>query len=347
MTDKDDIRKLRERLNMLQGEIDSIRAEISRMERGLPPETAAAAPAPAAPAIEAPPPPAAPRKAFSLSEFSLGGNILGKLGLLSIIIAAAWFIKYAFDNRWINESGRIYLGLMAGFGAITWGLSLARRRMRILPAALTGTGASLLYIALFGAYYFYGLLGRSETFLFLAALSIAMAALAGRAGIQALFVWSVAGAFLAPLLVSSGENSYRFLFGYIAIINAVFFLLSRYRSWSLSAYIVIIADFAVFGAWAADKLHESSFAAPFLFMFFVYLVFMACELLLLPRVHGLPGPAWKPMILLNTAGFLFLGAWVMNVFHPSFRPHFMLGVAALSALFYMLFHRYAEGRDEA
>ena len=59
-------------------------------------------------------------------EQLVGGNILGKLGLLTLVLATAWFIKYAFDKHWINESGRIYTGLVIGFGIIAYGLKLNR-----------------------------------------------------------------------------------------------------------------------------------------------------------------------------------------------------------------------------
>ncbi len=44
-------------------------------------------------------------------ELFWGGNLLGKFGLISIFLASVWFIKFAFDNRWVNESGRIFIGI--------------------------------------------------------------------------------------------------------------------------------------------------------------------------------------------------------------------------------------------
>ncbi len=340
MSTQDEIKELRERLGALQAELDSIRSEVLRLEKGAVP--AAAPAAPHAEETQTPAPPSAPvrKKSVLLTELNLGGNILGKLGLLTIIIAAVWFIKFAFDNRWINESGRIFLGLAAGYAGIGWGLYLARRRMRIVPSALTGTAVSLLYIAVFSAYYFYDLLGRGETFVFLAMLSVALAFLAARAGIQTLYIFSVLGAFLAPLIVSSGENSYRFLFSYIALLNILFLVLSRYRVWNISAFILLIADAVLFSAWAADKLDVSSFTFPFIFLLIIFLIFMARQIVLLPLKEHAFAQSDALLIMLSTGTFLLLGTWVVDVFHPSLRPHFMLGVSTLVAAAYFAFNRF-------
>ena len=48
-------------------------------------------------------------------EMLLGGNLLGKTGFLAIILGFIWFIKLAIDNEWINESTRIFIGILSGF----------------------------------------------------------------------------------------------------------------------------------------------------------------------------------------------------------------------------------------
>ncbi len=104
-------------------------------------------------------------------EIFLGGNVLGKLGILAIVLATAWFIKLAFDNQWVNESGRIYTGILLGFAIIGAAAALGKRLMRVVPAPLLGAGISVLYVSIFSAYHYYGLLGVEETFAAMVLLS--------------------------------------------------------------------------------------------------------------------------------------------------------------------------------
>lgn len=340
MTSRKEIGELRERVDVLQKELDAIRKKLD------------AAGAETAPEPQPPPPP--PRKPSRIEEYFrtsvfpefeslVGGNILGKLGLITLVLATAWFIKYAFDRQWINESGRIYTGLLFGFAMISYGLFLARGRLRIISRSIIGAGCAVVYVAMFGAYYYYGLVGREETFAALFLLSACIALIAARADSQILYVFSLAGAFMAPILMSRGENSYRFLLGYLALVNAGFMAVSLRRHWRVSPWLVLAADALVYTLWAADKLPESSFAVPFLFLLYIFVLFMARQLAVVPlRFKSL---AMSDIILVPfvIAMFAALGTWAMNEFHQIFRPHFILSLAGMLAAAYFIFNRFSGG----
>ena len=44
-------------------------------------------------------------------EVVLGGNWLARIGVLAVIIGTAFFLNLAFENKWINETGRVVLGM--------------------------------------------------------------------------------------------------------------------------------------------------------------------------------------------------------------------------------------------
>jgi len=339
MANQNEINELRARVNALQQELDAIKKELDG--------PAAAEPTPAAP-------PQQSRKESRIGNYIrnrivpefeplIGGNIIGKLGLLTLVLATAWFIKYAFDRHWINESGRIYTGLIAGFGVASFGLHLARGRLRIISHSIIGTGCAILYVAVFGAYYFYSLLGREETFVALFILSTCIALVAARADSQILYLFSLAGAFLAPVLMSRGENSYRFLFGYIAVINAGFLAISFRRYWRAAPFVLLSADVLVYAVWAAENLQRSSFTVPFVFLLYVFLLFMAIEIAVNPRVWRSVGRAGLVLLPADIVMFLWLGIWTVNEFHRNLRPHFILFTAGMLALSYYIFNHYSKG----
>src|SRR5262245_11963666 len=49
-------------------------------------------------------------------ESKIGGNLLNKIGMVAIILGVGYFLKYAIDNEWIGEMGRVVIGILTGLG---------------------------------------------------------------------------------------------------------------------------------------------------------------------------------------------------------------------------------------
>ena len=166
MADKESLDKLNQRIESLEKELSSIKTELSKLTPTNAPIQIAKPdykPNIVQPKITVIQEEPKPSRSFDW-EVLLGGNILGKLGLSAILLAFIWFIKFAFDNHWINESGRIFIGLGLGFLTVAMGLYYAKRKMRIVPESIIGTGISIIYLSLYGAYYYYDLINAKEAF---------------------------------------------------------------------------------------------------------------------------------------------------------------------------------------
>ena len=57
---------------------------------------------------------------------------VNRIGVITLVLGVAFFFKYAVDNRWIGETGRVVLGILAGYShsAARTGLGGAIRRLR-------------------------------------------------------------------------------------------------------------------------------------------------------------------------------------------------------------------------
>ena len=337
--------RLGARVDSLESELRRVRGDLERLRAGqgaaVPEEIREKRPLAPSPGDEGPlsarrpPVPLRVRLSARLGsgelEFLLGGNLLGKLGLLALVLAAGWFIKLAFDNRWINESGRIYTGLVIGFVMIGAGLRLSGRRFRLLGPAVTGAGFSILYIAFFGAFYFYDLVDRNESFAGLFLLSASLAYLAMRGDSRLLYSFSLLGAFMAPILLSSGENSYRFLFLYCMVVNLGFFAVSTVRAWRGVSLLLLLANAALFFVWFAQNGLKSSFTIPYLHMLVLHLGFLAREHFLFPRIRR--QLFWDNHIAAGASHVIFFIATLLlaNQYHAEYSAHFLL-VAALAQI---------------
>lgn len=283
-----EIEALSQRLDQLDKELQAARAQLQRL--GLEQSTGQVQSRPAsgvsnttigsgvqvqtgAPSTK--PPGSLKKMDYAGWESFLGGNLLGKLGFLALVLTAGWFIKLAIDNHWVNESGRIITGLVVGFGMLGFSILLARKKYRLLWPLAAGSGYAIIFISIYAAYYFYDLLFFSESFGTLVLLSVAVSLLALGARSQTLYIFALLGALLIPILHSQGENSYRFLFSYLLVLQLVYMVLGFKVRWIISAYILYGLSTFIVGIWMSDKIMISN---PYIF--FAYLLISLLLLLI-------------------------------------------------------------------
>ncbi|MBM9501500.1 DUF2339 domain-containing protein [Leptospira sp. 201903071] len=337
-----DIENIKKRLDQLEEEVVSLKKEIA---------TYSAKPAEVETAREFPqkePPQTKIEKPVEKTrspkwELFLGGNLLGKAGLFSILLATIWFIKYAFDNRWVNESGRILIGMSIGFGISFTGLRLNVKGYRILPESVLGTGFSIVYLSLFASYYYYDLFSLSETFLYLTFLSVFSSGLAYWIRKEILYIFGLIGSVLSPVLISQGENSYRFLFGYLLFLNILHFLILKRLPWLISSLTLLTANFVLYTFWSAENIHQSGFIVPFLFINFSFFLFLYGIFFFFPKSldHTEDSGSVFPKLnfilfplfqVFNALFFGYSGYNQLREFYPNLTAHFFLFGALLFAV---------------
>lgn len=138
-------------------------------------------------------------------------NFLTIFGIVTLVLGIAYFVKYAIDQNWINETFRVLIGLVVGLSIIGIAHNI-RKNYAIFSSILIGGGLTVLYFTLTIAFREYQLLSQHVTFTLLTLVtifSIVMAMLYNR---QVLAIFSILGGFTAPLMISTGESNYIFLF---------------------------------------------------------------------------------------------------------------------------------------
>ncbi|HXF66171.1 MAG TPA: DUF2339 domain-containing protein [Burkholderiales bacterium] len=164
-------------------------------EDAQPVRRAAGAPA-SAPA--APQPEKAP--AQRQSHPSLAASLLGWGGAAALVLAAAYLIRLAVESGWLTPERQIALAAVSGWVMIAAGL-LLRNVDRPYAGLLPAGGVATLFLSIYGAHLFYGLIGAAAAtaaVVFVCLLSLWLAR-AFAADLYALF--AVAGSYSAPLLI--------------------------------------------------------------------------------------------------------------------------------------------------
>lgn len=182
-------------------------------------------------------------------ESRLGLTILNRVGVITLVLGVGFFFKWAVDNNWVGPWGRVLLGLVAGLLTLGIADTLWRKAQQVFAQGITGTGIAIIYIAFYAAFDFYHLIGQPVAFLLLLATTVMAAALALRYNAIAIEALGFVGAYLIPLLLSTGEDHPWFLMTYLLVINISATALARRRKWQLLELLSFLATVLIFGAW--------------------------------------------------------------------------------------------------
>jgi uncharacterized membrane protein len=207
------------------------------------------------------------------------GNRLGWLAVILFVFAAAFFLKYAFDNNWIGELGRVAIGVVIGAGLCLAGLGFHRKRGRVLSEICTAAGIATLYLSTYAAFGFYTLLTRQEGGVFLAVLMALAALLAVAYDSPAVALLALVGGLLTPELLASEHDQYFSLFVYLSCLAAGAVGLALLRPWPAVRTVALLGVQGLYWAWYAGNYHPEKRTAALVFLVVIFCLFLASSLL--------------------------------------------------------------------
>lgn len=208
-------------------------------------------------------------------EKFIGENLFGKIGILVFVIGVGFFMKYAIDKDWINETLRTVLGFLTGSALLVVAERL-QKKYRTFSSLLAGGAFAVFYLTVAIAFHFYHLFPQTVAFIILIVITLFMSILSVLYDRRELAIISLVGGFLAPFIVSSGDGNYMVLFTYISILNLGMFGLSIYKKWGELPVIAFVFTYLVMGLFlltgystgtAIISVHLFAFATLFYFIF--------------------------------------------------------------------------------
>ena len=179
------------------------------------------------------------------------------VGVLALLTAAAFFLKYAFDRGWVSPLFRALGAIVAGIAVAAWGHERILRGMRTYGAALIGAGGGLTYLGLWAAAGPYALFDRQLGILLLAATTVAVTMLALHHEIEGLAIWALGGAYLAPIILATAPNPQGFL-AYLEVIGLGTGILAYTMSWRATFNLALFGFLFLAIGGAAEALGTAS-----------------------------------------------------------------------------------------
>jgi uncharacterized membrane protein len=233
--------------------------------------------------IAAPPLYASQSKSTSSLDWEtiIGGRWLNRIGIVALIGATTFFLKYAFDNDWIGPRGRVAIGVVLGAAMLPWSQWLLSRGYSYFSEGIAGLGAAVMYLALWAGCQYYPLYTRDAGFYAMILVTAGMAAVALGRNSQRLALLSLVGGFLTPLLVSSGRDEQVVLFSYLLMLGLALLVIELRRNWRAPTPVSFLFSVIYFWGWY-EKFYQPAklertliFATLFLLLYAVLPVLRA------------------------------------------------------------------------
>lgn len=249
-------------------------------------------------------------------EKLLGENLLSKIGIATLVLGVAYFVKYAIDQNWINEIGRVAIGILAG-GAIIGIAHKLKDNYRTFSSILIGGGISVLYITITIAFREYALFSQTVSFIFLILITIFSVILSILYDRKELAIFSLLGGFASPLMISSGTGNYIVLFSYIFILNAGMLAISFKKQWKIVSIIAYVLTQFFYWSWlflSFDK-ETHGYVGAILFIGLFYIQFYLLSMIEYFR-HERKLTAFQALIILSNNLSLFAAAIYIFKYYP-------------------------------
>ena len=280
-------------------------------------------------------------------EKFIGENLINKIGIAILVAGIGYFVKYAIDQNWINEIGRVFIGILAG-GLLLGLAHRLRNAFTAFSSVLVAGGLSVLYFTIAIAFTEYQIFSQTVAFLIMVVITGFAVLLSLLYDRVELAVMSLIGGFCTPFMVSTGQSNYVVLFGYLLVLDSGMLVLAYVKKWNVVHRVAYGCTVLVFGFWLTDVLYSPAppYLGALLFATGFYGVFMAANLAynLKNQLHF---SAKEIMLLLSNTAFYYATGMVIlgNIDKGMYQGLFTAGMAVVNfGMAALLYRRQAADR---
>lgn len=218
------------------------------------------------------PQPAAPSVEFSPAK------LFSWIGGLMLFLGFVFGIKYSVENNLVSPAVRVICSTGLGLTLAAAGYFIRREKYRVTAHTLLGSGLAVIYASVYSAHAFYQFIPPAVTFILLALTAFAAFGAAVRKNAPYVGYLGAVIAFLTPLLVNSGQDSWVALFTYILFINAAAVLAAAKRGWNGLLICTLVFTWLSQAAWLFAPLPFKEYKLNGVCLFFSLYAFGAAWL---------------------------------------------------------------------
>lgn len=234
----------------LESRVSALETRVAHLEsvKGIVPHHA---PAPHSPPVAV----TAQENAISFENF-IGSRVLLRAGVVALLLAVGFFLKYAFDQELLSDIAKIFI--IALFGGVMIGIGeYFARKHPLFGHVIAGGGVAMWFFDVVAARTLYDVLSPTSALVAALLLTIGMLVYSVRRESQPLLIASLGGAYLAPIFFNASVDApVHFEYGVYSLIvtlGAIWFL-QRKEEWSGFIIVPIIGFGIHMMAWITNEL---------------------------------------------------------------------------------------------
>ena len=275
--------------------------------QAMPPASAPqkAVPVPQSPALSMPPSAAIMPRGDDGGNFEamVAGRWLNYVGILALLFAVTFFLKYAFDNNWVGPRGRVGIGLLMGSALYPWSQRLLNRGYKYFSEGIAGLGAAVLYLSLWAGWHYYAIFSQSTAFALMIVVTAATMIVAVGRNSERIAFLALLGGLITPMLVSTGENHEVALFTYLTILGVGVLAIAWVRNWKSLPPAQFAATLIYFWGWYSEFYRNDELTTTIVFATVFFVLFAALPLVRSWREGDLSGLE-AGIVLVNSLAYL-------------------------------------------
>jgi uncharacterized membrane protein len=260
-------------------------------------------------------------------EAVIAGRWLNYVGILALLFAVTFFLKYAFDNNWVGPRGRVGIGLLMGSALYPWSHWLLDRGYKYFSEGIAALGAAVLYLSLWAGWHYYGIFSQSTAFTLMIVVTAATMIVAVGRNSERIAFLALIGGLITPMLVSTGENHEVALFSYLTILGAGVLGIAWVRNWKSLPPAQFAATLIYFWGWYSDFYRDSELTTTIVFATMFFILFAVLPVVRSWRAGELSGLE-SGIVLVNSLAYLVA---LRQMLWPQNRWALTVAVLALAA----------------
>ncbi len=266
-------------------------------------------------------------------EKFIGENLISKVGIAILVLAIAYFVKFAIDNNWIGAIGRVGIGLLCGAILIVAAHRL-QQTYKAFSSVLIGGGLAVFYFTITLAYQEFHLFNQTAAFIvlvFITAFAVLLSLLYDR---EEVAIIALVGGFASPFMASNGSGNYQTLFIYLLILNSALLAIAFKKGWRLLNLLAFIFTTILYHSWlffSSEAKTTSTYRGGLVFASIFYLLFFAINLLHNIKENKKFIASDFGIILVNTAIYFGIGLYLIDKMDAStYRGLFCIVLAIIN-----------------
>jgi uncharacterized membrane protein len=299
-------------------------------------------------AIKAPVKPIVKKKTFfeknpDLEKF-IGERLITFIGIAILVTGIAFFVKFAIDQDWINETGRTFIGIICG-GILLGFAHRLRKSFTTFSSILVGGGIAVLYFSISYSFQVYHLFSQTIAFALLIVITAFTVLLSLSYDRRELAVLAIVGGFSSPLMVANGGGNFPVLCTYMLILNLGMLSLAYYRKWNIVNIVSYGFTVLLFSGAVTVEMqkHDPAYIVALLFATAYYFTFFGMNVINNLKKKSSFGALEIITLLSNSFLYYGVGYYILSHVHEGlFLGLFTIGVGVFNFLFAFTLYKRQE-----